>query len=99
MNLASLRYAAGMKALALAVDDHSFNHMNDMRKNKDSMTETLYTYRLRGKDRVWGMNANFRSPQFHIISMLKIEGALQVLEIQEYHSVRLQIHTLNNCLV
>jgi len=75
-----------MKSLALALDDQSFNHLNTLRLTSDGSSETLYTYRLKGKERVWGHNANFRSPQFHVMSMLKIEGALQVHD---------QTHTVN----
>lgn len=73
-----------MKALVLALDDNSHKRVLDMQNAMPSTNATVYSYRLHGKDMVMTISANFRSPQFHIMSMLKIEGALKILKLG-YH--------------
>jgi hypothetical protein len=70
-----------MKALVLSLDDMSHQQVLMMQNAMPTNNATLYSYRLHGKEMVMGMSANFRSPQFHVMSMLKIEGALKILKL------------------
>jgi hypothetical protein len=68
-----------MKVLVFSLDEKTHHHVTHFASRLNASQPIVASYYLQSKVEITGVSSTWRQPQFNLMSILKIEGALQVI--------------------